>query len=111
MGSGRNCTPSATGKHMLHMFSNDVLEGDTEDKPTMMDDTVSQEDKDTDRETGGMETPRRQPGAGEQVQQGGSGARCSYTAGGICNAAYMVLELSCAGNRGARRRGTISMSV
>ena len=85
MGRGRNCTPSATGKHMLHMVNNDVLEGDTEDKPTMMDDTVSQEDKDTDRETGGMETSRRQPGVGEQVQQGGSGARCSYTAGGICN--------------------------
>ena len=91
MGRGRNCTTSATGKHMLPQVNNDVLEGGSDDKPTVMEESVSQEDKVTEG-SGGMEMPRRQLGAGEQ-DQGGSGARCSYTAGGVCSLHGPVAKL------------------
>ena len=81
--STRSLSMKDTGKHMFPQVNNDVLEGGSDDKPTVMEESVSQEDKVTEG-SGGMETPRRQPGAGEQ-DQGGSGARCSYTAGGVCS--------------------------
>ena len=83
VGSGRNYTPGATGKHMVDNFNANVLEGVTDDKPGLMDESDRQETNDEEAVTGGRKPPRRQPGAG--VQEGGPGARCSYAPGGICN--------------------------